>query len=98
MAAVASRHLDLPAFEFAGIQLQNLVHDGGRVQRTWRTSVADKTQSLLCQLCDAANLLLRHSQILPGVAGVMAHQVKQVDDGLEGIVDLVPDGSGELSG
>src|ERR1019366_8942615 len=94
-AAVASRHADLPAFQFAGIQLQNLVHDGGGIHRTRRTGIADKSQSLLCQLCHAAHLLLCHCQILAGMAGVMARQVKQVDDGLERIVDLVRDRSGE---
>src|SRR5258708_35917584 len=89
MAAVASRHADPPAFQFAGIQLQNLVHDGGRVHRTWGTSIADKSQSLLCQLCYAAHLLLRHGQILLGVAGVMAGPGKKGVVGLEGCVEFL---------
>ena len=39
--------------------------------------------------------MLCQGQILAGVAGVMARQVKQVDDGLERIVDLVRNRSGE---
>ncbi len=90
--------MDVLSFQLAGIQLQNLVHDGGRIDRAWRTVVADKSQSLLRQLCHAAYLLLRQGQVVAGVARVMARQIKQDGEGLEWIADLVGDGSGKASG
>ena len=41
--------------------------------------------------------MLRLGQIVRGVEGVVARQVKQIDDGLQRIVDLVRDRSGEAS-